>query len=163
VTAHFLSALELHQLVDDVGRPVLTDDGRCQWCLDAPLQYVDGQGYAITVPAIDQGLTDAQVYAAWLKHQVMTTDLASDPPGSREILPPDGPWAKIAVIHDFLYKTKGTGLFLGKCWITKPGGYSRDQADQVLDEGMGILGVPEDKRVLIYEGVRVGGWTGWGS
>ena len=91
------------------------------------------------------------------------TDLASIPRGMWNLFPPDGPWAKGAVVHDLLYFTKGTGVWGGKCWITKPGGYSRAEADQVLDDAMAALGVEEADRVAIFEGLRAGGEIGWGS
>jgi hypothetical protein len=91
------------------------------------------------------------------------TDLASIPVPFRDWLPPDGPWAKAAVIHDFLYFTKGTGVFGGYRYIDRLTPYVRAEADDILLEAMVALEVPEDKRAAIHAGVRVGGAHGWGS
>lgn len=140
----FEGRLRLELAEDHAGRP-LTRGGRSLWIVDAPLAYDDGAN-RITVPV---GLI---------------TDLASIPRGGWNVLPPDGPWAKAAVIHDFLYATKGTGVVSdGSCGITKPGGYTRAEADKVLDDAMAALGVGEADRVAIYEGVRAGGEIGWGD
>ncbi len=68
------------------------------------------------------------------------------------LYPPDGPWAKAAVIHDFLYVTKGLN-----------GRYTRAKADAIFYEAMGVLAVPEMKRRILYTAVRLGGAGGWGS
>lgn len=160
--AGFLSDMEVRQLCDGAGHPVLSA-GRSQWVYTAPLQIRDRDGFVITVPAIPPGLDDAQLYALWLAKKVTSTDFASIPRPCWDALPPDGPWVRPAGGHDFLYKTKGSGVLDGRCWITKPGGYTREQADQLLDDLMAAVGVDELQRVTIYEAVRAGGWTGWGD
>jgi hypothetical protein len=145
--SRFTDYLGLQMIEDVAGRPVLTADGRAQWSLIEPLSYDVGRessGETITVPV------------------GATTDLASIPRPAWSLLPPDGPWIKAAVIHDFLYRTRGTGVFAGRRWITRADGYSRAQSDQIFDEAMAVLGVPTDKRVIIFEAVRLGGGTGWG-
>jgi len=140
----FEGRLRLELAEDASGRP-LTRGGRSLWAVDAPLVYDDG-AYKISVPI------------------GFITDLASIPRGAWNLLPPDGPWAKAAVVHDFLYATKGTGITSdGSCGITKPGGYTRAQADKVLDDAMAATGIGEVDRVEIFEGVRAGGEIGWGS
>ena len=164
MAAAFISPLDLRQLVDAKGDPVLSDSGRSQWAFLEPLQCTDAAGNHVTVPAIGTGqLSDADLYDLWSKGRVMTTDLASIPREVWPLLPPDGPWARPAAVHDFLYKTKGTCVFDGQTWSNKPGGYSRGESDQLLDDLMAAVGVPQDQRVIIFEGVRAGGWVGWGS
>lgn len=107
--------------------------GRAQWGLSAPLRV------PFPVPAFTVPLG-------------ATTDFASIPRIFWTILPPDGPWLKAAVAHDYLYRTKGMG-----------GKYTRAQADAVLRDGMKLLDVPAWKRYAIYAAVRAGGWSGWGS
>lgn len=51
-----------------------------------------------------------------------------------------------AVIHDWLYYS---ALI------------SRDMADNVLFEAMGVLGLPWWQKWPIYMGVRIGGWKAW--
>ena len=143
--SRFTQHLGLILLEDDQGDPILRD-GRCQWLVNPALRYevgAEGSNEVIIVPANT------------------VTDLASIPRGVWNLFPPDGPWAKAAVIHDFLYATKGTGDVDGQHWMTKPS-YTRAQADDILREAMGVLGVPAWKRQCIWAAVRVGGAGGWG-
>lgn len=145
--SRFTDHLGLTLLEDDNGRPLMRA-GRCQWLLSASLTYdvgAEGSGETITVPA------------------AFVTDLASIPAPARNIFPPDGPWAKAAVIHDFLYATQGTGLRGGKRWIIGRPFYTRQEADGVLREAMAVLGVPAWKRSAIWLAVRMFGGAGWGS
>jgi hypothetical protein len=90
------------------------------------------------------------------------TDFASIPWGLWNLFPPLGPWARPAIIHDFLYATRGTGCWSGRKWITRPG-FTRAQADGVFREAMEVVGVPAWRRAVMYRAVRVGGEGGWGS
>lgn len=138
--------------LDNKQRCSKTDDGRCKWGLDRPIVYqVRGTQDLITVPS------------------GFTTDLASIPSIVWPLLPPDGPWLKAAVIHDFLYKTCGKGAwdyqpyaFTRKdCTPDKPC-YTRDEADRILDQAMEDRGVGSFKRGLIYTAVHLFGGHGWG-
>ena len=80
------------------------------------------------------------------------TDFASVPWGFWNLEPPLGDAGKAAVVHDYLYATKGLG-----------GRYSRAQADGIFRQALGALGVPLWKRTLLWAAVRVGGASGWGS
>jgi hypothetical protein len=60
--------------------------------------------------------------------------------------------AKAAVIHDYLYTTRG--LF---------GRFSRGHADAVFRQALGDCGVPAWKRMVLWIGVRLGGGGGWGD
>jgi hypothetical protein len=73
------------------------------------------------------------------------TDFASIPRPLWALVggPADGRYRKIAVIHDYLYRTKGLA--------------TRKQADDVLLEGMKFSGCSWWQRTIIYSGVRVGG------
>lgn len=51
-----------------------------------------------------------------------------------------------AVVHDWLYYAAIT---------------TRERADNVLMEGMNVLGLPWWQRYPIWWGVRVGGWHAW--
>jgi hypothetical protein len=144
--SRFTDALELRLMEDGDGRAVLKA-GRCQWYIVEPLVYDvgdEGSGVTIVVPA------------------GATTDLASIPRLVTNILPPDGPWTKAAVVHDFLYRTHGFGLFGGRRWLTGKTAYTRAEADGVLREAMGVIGVPGWKRQVIWAAVRIGGAGGWG-
>lgn len=74
------------------------------------------------------------------------TDFASIPRVLWTLAPPDGVYTQASVLHDFLYFSQS---------------FSRKRCDEIFLEAMGVLGVPDWKRHLIYKGVRVGGWYGW--
>ena len=74
------------------------------------------------------------------------TDYASIPRFFWRVLPPVGKYDRAAVVHDWLYAKNGV---------------TRKQADDILYEAMGVLGVPGWQRNVIYAGVRVGGWKPW--
>jgi hypothetical protein len=74
------------------------------------------------------------------------TDLASIPRVLWNVLPPVGSYDAAAVVHDYLYQHNGV---------------TRRQADDILHEAMGVLGVSSAVREAIYLGVRLGGWVTW--
>lgn len=71
------------------------------------------------------------------------TDFASIPCLFWRVLPPAGPWAKAAVLHDYLYRF---------------GVVSRTQADTLFYERMKCDLVPGWQRWIIYLAVRLFGW-----
>ena len=92
------------------------------------------------------------------------TDLASIPRWAWFILPPDGPWVKAAIIHDYLYATSGTGVWKRKGpAVTRERPYSRAEADFIMREAMAARGVGALRRNIIYLAVRLGGAGGWGQ
>jgi hypothetical protein len=120
--------------------------GRSLWGLQRPLGYRPSNAeYEIAVPA------------------GFVTDMASIPRWGWIILPPDGPWVKGAVIHDFLYATHGTGV-----WKNHPSGntraepYTRAEADWILRDALENRGVDIIRRNIIWVAVRMGGAGGWG-
>lgn len=120
-------------------------EGRSLWGLQRPLSYRPGdRQHAITVPA------------------GFVTDLASVPRWAWTLIPPDGPWVKAAIIHDFLYATGGTGKWKKHpASITRSEPYTRLEADTIMREGMENRGVGWISRNLIYAAVRLGGGPGW--
>jgi hypothetical protein len=123
-------------------------DGRSLWGIHEGLTYqtsIGGEG-TITVPP------------------GFVTDLASIPRLASSIYPPDGPWVKAAIIHDYLYGTAGVGIWKthGPS-ISRATPYTRAEADDVLREAMENRGVGIVKRNVIWSAVRVGGAAGWGS
>lgn len=119
--------------------------GRCLWGLHDPLTYRPSNQpeTLITAP------------------RGFPTDLASIPRWGWVLLPPDGPWVKAAVIHDFLYTTGGRGV-----WKHQPIGitrepYSRKEADWILRDAMENRGVDRLRRWVIWAAVRLGGRRGW--
>jgi hypothetical protein len=146
---------ELHLvLLQDKDHPVMTTDGRSLWAIEKAITYRTHAGDIITIPP------------------GMQTDLASIPRLLWTFLPPDGPWAQIAVFHDLLYKTKGSGIWIfqrdgkpigsPKPSLSRSTCYSRKEADELLREGMSDLGISGARRWAIYNGVRLGGAAGWG-
>jgi hypothetical protein len=97
------------------------------------------------------------------------TDLASVPwPISmlirNDAVPPAAP-----IVHDLLYKTRGHVLVIR--WDGASGSriplirnpFTRLEADQIFQTILIETGVPKWKAALLYAGVRLGGWKGWGS
>ena len=74
------------------------------------------------------------------------TDFASTPPHIWMIIPPWGKYGKAAVIHDYLYQT---GL------------HTREEADYIFKEAMGVLGVSKLKIFLMYWAVRIFGGSAY--
>lgn len=91
------------------------------------------------------------------------TDFASIPWGLWNLFPPLGPWARPAIIHDFLYATRGDGIYGTRQWITRGEAYLREEADAIFLEAMEVVGVPAWRRAIMYRAVRIGGGKGWGS
>jgi hypothetical protein len=73
------------------------------------------------------------------------TDLASVPRLLWAIFPPHGKYAKAAIVHDYLYANAiGT----------------KDEADRIFYEAMGVLGVPKWRKKIMFVAVS---WFGRGS
>ncbi|EGQ5165988.1 DUF1353 domain-containing protein [Salmonella enterica] len=70
------------------------------------------------------------------------TDLASVPRVFWILLPPDGKYAKAAIIHDYLYDNALR---------------TKKEADLIFLDGMTVLGVPKWKRTIMYWAVRLFG------
>ena len=101
--------------------------GAHQFRLIAPLEYHVGAYPSTEVITVPVGFV---------------TDFASIPQALWSILPPYGAYAKAAIVHDYLY-TYGTK--------------GRKYADDVFDEGMKVLGVPDFTRKSMYRAVRLFG------
>jgi hypothetical protein len=119
--------------------------GRSLWGLQRALVYVAGEARReeITIPA------------------GFVTDLASIPRAVWSFYPPDGPWVKAAVVHDFLYYTQGDGEWYGRKGVSRRRPYSRAESDGILWEAMADRGVGWWARFVIWAAVRIGGWIGW--
>ncbi|EGV2929238.1 DUF1353 domain-containing protein, partial [Salmonella enterica] len=70
------------------------------------------------------------------------TDLATIPRIFWTILPPDGKYAKAAIIHDWMYDNALR---------------TKKEADLIFLDGMTVLGVPKWKRIIMYYAVRLFG------
>lgn len=75
------------------------------------------------------------------------TDFTSVPRVFWWIIPRWGKYGNAAVIHDWLY------------W--EQGARDRQEADSILFEAMGVLGVSEWKKQIIYHAVGWFGWIAW--
>jgi hypothetical protein len=137
-------------LLDNKLTPVIKN-GRSLWALQRTLTYRTGP---LTIPA---DICAISVPPGFI------TDLASIPRWAWIILPPDGPWLKAAIIHDYLYETSGSGVWNNRPPSVAPAKvFTRRQADAILREGMQNRGVGPIRRTIIYLAVRIGGWAGWG-
>ncbi|MEP9351258.1 DUF1353 domain-containing protein [Xanthobacter sp. KR7-225] len=91
------------------------------------------------------------------------TDLTSVPRLAWMLIPPDGPWVKAAVVHDYLYRTRGTGIIWNQpSSHTRATPYSRAEADWILRDALENRGVGWLRRNIIWAAVRVGGCRSWG-
>ncbi|EGA3604982.1 DUF1353 domain-containing protein [Salmonella enterica] len=70
------------------------------------------------------------------------TDLATIPRIFWSVMPPDGKYAKAAIIHDYLYDNALR---------------TKKEADLIFLDGMTVLGVPKWKRTIMYWAVRLFG------
>lgn len=76
------------------------------------------------------------------------TDLASVPRIFWTLLPPDGKYAKAAIIHDYMYDNALR---------------TKKEADLIFLDGMTVLGVPRWKRMIMYYAVRLFGQGMYGK
>lgn len=90
------------------------------------------------------------------------TDLASIPKVIWPLMPPDGPWAMAAVIHDSCYRTHGQFVWYAHQGRSRAAPYVRAECDDILRQGMVALHVSAWERVTIWSAVRIGGGAGWG-
>tara|TARA_R100001086_G_scaffold90820_2_gene44858 strand:+ start:213 stop:629 length:417 start_codon:yes stop_codon:yes gene_type:complete len=79
------------------------------------------------------------------------TDFASIPPGARWLFPPNGPWAKAAVIHDYMYEYAAENF------------WRREFCDLVFLNGMRLLKCPKLKSLTMYYTVRLFGARNFGK
>jgi len=130
-------------LLDNRDAPAIKA-GRSLWALQRPLTYRAGpKAEPIKVPA------------------GYVTDLASIPRLVWSLYPPDGPWVKAAVVHDFLYDTQGDGRWNRSRGVARRRPYSRKDADDILREGMADRGIGWWEQFVIWASVRLGGGGGW--
>ena len=76
------------------------------------------------------------------------TDFASVPWFGQGVVDPQGPSARAAIIHDFLYA------------VGTPG--KRKEADDIFYRAMRHFGVSEQEALIAYNAVRLGGEKGYG-
>ncbi|EAA9295481.1 DUF1353 domain-containing protein [Salmonella enterica subsp. enterica] len=76
------------------------------------------------------------------------TDLATIPRIFWSLMPPDGKYAKAAIIHDYLYDNALR---------------TKREADRIFLDGMTVLGVPRWKRTIMYLAVRLFGRGSYGK
>ena len=100
-------------------------------------------------------LTDDYYYCYPLTHEVIRvphgfeTDFASIPFAVSALFDPMGDNSEAAVLHDYLYA------------VGEPG--QREKADSILLDTLAAHGVDPFRRKLMYEAVRAGGGSAYGS
>ncbi len=105
--------------------------GKDHWRVLTPFSYKIADGEWVTIPA------------GYL------TDGASVPRLFWNIIPPWGKYGQAAVVHDLLCE------YLSIIKDGKPHTITRDRADEILNEAMYALGVPDGKRLIIYSAVSL--------
>lgn len=137
---------ELHLVLLEDKTHASVRQGRQTWGLAEPLTYRTHAGDEITPPA------------------GFVTDLASIPRPWTAFFVPSGSYTLAAVYHDYLYATRGTGVWHGHPRsISRARDYTRAEADQILLQAMQDLNVGPVTRFCIWAAVRIGGSAGWGS
>lgn len=106
------------------------DEGRRVYMLTKEFTYVTRHGEIITVP------------------EGTKTDFASVPGWLRFIFPPDGPYLKAAVVHDYYY-SRAIG--------------TKQEADHLFKDGMLALKIPRFKRFFLYHGAKYWGKGAYGD
>lgn len=125
------------------------------------LEYIDGVRWRITAPfeyrlGADDGPEKVSIPVGFI------TDFASIPRVLWNVLPPAGSYGRAAVIHDWLYQHRTVvRVATARSMPVVVRLVDRAEADRVLNEGMGVLGVGRLTRWLVYSGVRIGGWKPW--
>ena len=115
----------------------LPNDDMSEWTMEEPLTFVY-EGVHLTAP------------------KGYITNLASVPRLLWMIWPPFGRYGKAAAIHDYLYTNKG--FILTNDEVTH---YTRSECDEIFLAGMKTLGVNWFTQLVLFAGVRVGGWWYW--
>lgn len=110
-------------------KPLIVERVGDKWKLHTPFEY--RLGNSDEVVRVPEGFV---------------TDFASIPQAFWSILPPHGPYAAAAVVHDYLYKYHK---------------YTRKRSDQIFLEGMKVLGVNWFVRGIMYNAVRWFGGSAW--
>lgn len=105
------------------------------------LEYIDGHNYRLLSKF--EYYTNIDAFIALYIPEGFVTDFASIPRLLWNILPPTGEYGKIAVVHDYLYRTRGLA--------------TKAEADAVFLEGMEVLGVGLMRRYVMYWAVRLFG------
>lgn len=113
------------------------------------LEYRGGRNWTLIAPLVCRWGDDASAPQYQLTvPDGFKTDLASIPQVFRSLVPSVGEWNRPSVLHDYLY-------------VKQPAGWTRKQADDLFLAGLRSEGVRPSRRLIMYSGVRVGGWYPW--
>ena len=110
--------------------------GENRWRLAMPFEYHVGTYPSDEVICVPAGFV---------------TDLASIPRLLWPLLPPQGRYAKAAILHDWLYALGPAGDEA-----------ARRRADDIFAEAMAVLGCPAWQRWVIHRAVRLFGGSAFG-
>lgn len=131
--------------------PILKMYGKRRWELFTPYTY-----YRDPVYRSDGTIKPPEEYSEREKRLFTSgdivvpagfiTDLASIPSIFWSMFPPHDEYAKAAILHDYLYET---------------GMVTREEADYIFYEAMGVLDVSKWKRQIIYRAVRLFGGSSY--
>jgi hypothetical protein len=112
------------------------------------IEYIDGRKWRVT-SEFDYVLDWNNLASRKITVPAgFVTDFASIPRALWDILPPTGLYGKAAVIHDYLYVHGGK---------LPPDVFTKKQADRIFYEAMGVLGVPQPERWVMWRAVSAFG------
>ena len=139
------------------------------------VEYIDGQKWKVT-KEFDYLVTWPDPNTAIRVPVGFVTDFASIPRVFWDWIPPTGAYGKAAVVHDYLYVMGGKGpcaiaLQHGLGFETGCGAttctpckiYTKADSDKIFYDAMGVLGVGQPKRWLMYQAVRKFGKGNFGK
>jgi hypothetical protein len=92
------------------------------------------------------------------------TDFASVPRPLWWRFPPTGRYTQAAVLHDYLYQFPRLDILsTHQDSVSGHVSIDRETCDVIFEEAMETLGVNSWDRLLMFLGVRLGGWKPWNT
>lgn len=113
---------------------------------DLVVRALNGDKWALKEPLVYEFTDDADRTQIYVVPAGFVTDLASIPRILRPIFPVNDEHRPAAALHDYLYAS---------------GEVPRNYADRLFLVAMRDIGVTGWKRLLLWGGVRIGGWVPW--
>lgn len=132
------------------------------------VEFIDGQKWKV-IKEFDYLVDFEDQNSAIRVPAGFVTDFASIPRMFWDWIPPTGPYAKAAVVHDYLYVVGGKVccykgpylLYDPRCKKCKT--FTKEQADRIFRDAMEVLGVGNPKRWLMWQAVRKFGKGNFGK
>ena len=132
------------------------------------VEYIDGQKWKVT-KKFDYLVDFNDPHSVIKVPAGFITDFASIPRAFWDWIPPTGKYGKAAVVHDYLYVVGGK-VPCAACTsepksapCPAPTIYTKADSDKIFYDAMGVLGVGQPKRWLMYQAVKAFGKGNFGK